>query len=116
MKRTVFCKQFISFEDNSSQTLVLASEARNQNTVGEESTEDKDPDDGGARTDSGSDFKLSDKVCRGWVEVVEVKEFIRRLKEEFHITGIPEEDFEEFYSFEIRDIIDKLSGAELTNE
>ena len=74
-------------------------------------SKDKEPDDGGARTDSCSDFKLSDGVFTMEIKGQlcdflfkgDIKEFIRRLKDKFCCGG---EESCELWCKEI----DKLSG------
>ena len=95
--------------------LRLCPSCKNNSSSAVSKDKDKEPDDGGARTDSGSDFKLSDKVFvqenrsgRKVVMIRDIKEFIRRrdildihLKTEV-IT------FEEHYEAK-----NKLTGKEL---
>jgi len=71
------------------------------------------------------EFKLSEKIGKmkihndkeeyqgmiDFIQIKDVKEFIKKLKEEFQITGIWR-----FESTEIIDKIDKLAGEELTNK
>ncbi|KKK89017.1 hypothetical protein LCGC14_2737360 [marine sediment metagenome] len=91
--------------------LRLCPSCKNNSSSAVSKDKDKEPDDGGARTDSGSDFKLSDGVFTMEIKGQlcdflfkgDIKEFIRRLKDKFCCGG---EESCELWCKEI----DKLSG------
>ena len=114
-QENIFCKcKKFKPQNHNPQTEVFPSTVRNQNTTGEESIGDTEPEEDTSKNEvliksSGSDdaSSLSDKIIEdneyykhGWIQIEDVKESVQKLKKHF------------FFK-EDRYFIDKIFGSAL---